>query len=259
MKNFEALLQEAEQHPTQGWDFTWLAGRITTTELPWNFANIVTALSESSPDLLDLGTGGGEWLAQLPSRPARTVATESWPANVVVARRRLGPLGVEVVEVEGAADNNDQLVGASTPLPFDSETFHLVSSRHESFDAVDVARILTRGGYFVTQQIGDGLYREFRELFVAPQSSLPALNLALLRAQIVGAGMDIVEFGESTQTMSFLDVGALAWYLKMVPWTVPDFDIVEQHDALERLHGKIERDGPLLIPQSGLYLVARKH
>jgi hypothetical protein len=253
------LLDEAERRPAHGWDFTWLAHRITITDLPWDYTNIVTALARTSPDLLDLGTGGGEWLATLTSRPANTVATEAWPPNVVVARRRLEPLGVDVFAVEGVADNNDQRpddVRAS--LPFGDATFHLICSRHESFDADDVARILDRGGHFATQQVGDGLFRELRGLFEAPQSPLPALTLEMLREQVTRSGMEVIESGETVQTMSFDDVGALAWYLKMVPWTVPGFDVVAQREVLQRIHDDIQRNGPLLVPQAGMYLVARK-
>ena len=259
MADFFELLDEAQRHPTQGWDFAWLANRITTDALPWDLATIVTALARTSPDLLDLGTGGGEWLAQLALRPARTVATEAWPPNVLVARRRLEPLGVEVREVAGVADNNDQFdEEVNVPLPFDDGEFHLVSSRHESFHAGDVARVLARGGHFVTQQVGDGLFREFRALFDAPQSTLPALTLEMLCDQVTRSGLTVIESAEAIQTVSFLDVGALAWYLRMIPWTVPDFDVVAQRDALERVHGDIERSGPLRVAQPGLYLVARK-
>jgi SAM-dependent methyltransferase len=257
--DFLKLLDEAERHPTQGWDFTWLADRITTDDLPWDFANIVTGLARTSPDLLDLGTGGGEWLAQLASRPARTVATEAWSPNVIIARRRLEPLGVVVREVDDVADNNNQFAdGVVTPLPFGDEEFHLVCSRHESFDARDVARVLARGGHFATQQVGDGLFREFRAFFDAPQSTLRALTLEMLCAQVGQWGMDVIDSGESMQTVCFHDVGALAWYLSMVPWTVPGFDVVAQRDALERIHRDIERGGPLRMPQTGMYLVARK-
>jgi SAM-dependent methyltransferase len=257
--DFLELLDEAQRHPTKGWDFAWLANRITTDGLPWDFANIVTSLARTSPDLLDLGTGGGEWLAQLSFRPVRTVATEAWLPNVVVARRRLEPLGVEVREVADVADNNDQFDDEiEVPLPFDDGEFHLISSRHESFHAGDVARVLGRGGHFVTQQVGDGLFRELRELFDAPQSTLRALTLEMLCTQVMRSGLDVIESADAVQTVSFHDVGALAWYLRMIPWTVPDFDVVAQRDALERIHRDMERSGPLRVAQPGLYLVARK-
>src|SRR5687767_9421828 len=99
----DTLLAEAERRPLVGWDVSY-DGRITTSR-PWDFAAIVDAHTRGSPDLLDLGTGGGEWLSALPYRPPRTVAVEGWPPNVDVARRRLEPLGIPVLAFEGAPDN----------------------------------------------------------------------------------------------------------------------------------------------------------
>lgn len=36
-----------------------------------------------------------------------TVATEAWPPNVPIAAARLRPLGIPVVQDEGAPDNTD--------------------------------------------------------------------------------------------------------------------------------------------------------
>jgi hypothetical protein len=35
------------------------------------------------------------------------------------------------------------------------------------------------------------------------------------------------------ETIRFDDVGALAWYLRMVPWAVPGFDVTTHRQALE--------------------------
>src|SRR5207244_4921427 len=100
--------------------------------LPWDYTASVVEHARSSPDLLDLGTGGGEWLAELSYRPPRTVATESWGPNVAIASARLRPLGVDVVQVAPARDNTGKPVeGAASPLPFPDEAFHLVVDRHE--------------------------------------------------------------------------------------------------------------------------------
>ena len=84
-----------------------------------------------------MGTGGGEFLAMLPSRPAITCATESYPPNILVARKRLEPLGVKMVAFE---DDQD--------LPLPDEAFELVINRHESFWLPEVYRILQPGAFF---------------------------------------------------------------------------------------------------------------
>lgn len=102
MAKFADLMAEAQDRPFEGWDHTY-GGRIVTEE-PWDFGALVDAFASDSPDLLDLGTGGGEWLSAR-HLPELTVATEGWAPNVPVAQARLAPLGVEVVAVEGAPEN----------------------------------------------------------------------------------------------------------------------------------------------------------
>lgn len=121
--------------------------------LPWDYTAIVVEMAKASPDLLDLGTGGGEWLARLPRRPPRTVATEGWPPNYVVACKRLMPLGVEVVEYGSPWDNLD-LGNNVASMPFADHSFHLIVNRHESFVPAELARVMVAGGHFITQQVG---------------------------------------------------------------------------------------------------------
>src|SRR5215813_11691547 len=123
--------------------------------------------------MLDMGTGGGERLARLSPRPKLTVATEAWPPNVPVAAARLHPLGIAVVQDEGAPDNvrqeSAQQRGAQQGgaqrgrLPFRDGAFGLVANRHEAFLAAEVSRVLASGGTFITQQADfhsyDDLYR----------------------------------------------------------------------------------------------------
>src|SRR2546427_6704139 len=87
----DALLDEAERQPFVGWDFSWLRGRLDSQPLPWDYTATVVEHARSSPDLLDLGTGGGEWLAELSYRPPRTVATQARGPDVAIAAARLRP------------------------------------------------------------------------------------------------------------------------------------------------------------------------
>lgn len=87
------LLEEAARTPFRGWDFSWLSDRISVEPPPWSFDDVVAGLIVHAGDMLDMGTGGGEWLISLPRRPPRTVATEAWKPNVPIAADRLLPLG----------------------------------------------------------------------------------------------------------------------------------------------------------------------
>jgi SAM-dependent methyltransferase len=257
---FERLMAEAEARPISGWDFSWLGSRLVTSPLPWDYDALVLRYAREAPDLLDLGTGGGEWLAALPFRPSRTVAAEAWGPNVGVARARLAPLGVSVVRAEGAPDNAEQEPEeARGRLPFPTGSFHLVVCRHEAFVAREVARVLVVGGYFVTQQVG-GDYDDFYRLLGLPLPARPVREwtLALATVQVEAAGLRVVGSAEGEQKTTFADVGALAWYLKAVPWTVPEFSAAEHRARLADLHARIERDGPVSVRFPAFYLEATK-
>src|SRR5829696_3669039 len=193
--DLDRLLGEAERQPFAGWDFSWLAGRVRVERLPWDFDDRVADAARRSPDLLDMGTGGGERLSRLPVLPAGTVATEGWPPNAPIAARRLRPLGVLVVQVDGAPDNLDQepggVLGSSGGerrggLPFRRASFHLVTNRHEAFVAAEVARILAPGGCFLTQQIAFPWADDFYRLLDLPVPPEPPRRwgLPLAVAQI---------------------------------------------------------------------------
>lgn len=257
---YDDLLREAEDHPVSGWDFSWLGSRVSTASPRWNFRSLVLELSQQSSSLLDLGTGGGEWLSELSPRPANTLATESWPANIPVAAARLRPLGIEVVAVESAPDNNRQLSPSDTVarLPFEDSSLDLVLSRHESFVASEVSRVLKPGGHFVTEQVGDGVNREFHELLELPVEEVTPISLSLLTSQLEEAGLSVTESDQQDIRVDFQDVGALAWYLRMTPWTVPTFSITDQREVLAALHVRASTQGSLVAHLHYCYLVATK-
>ncbi len=127
----------------------------------WSYAELVRARLAGASAVLDMGTGGGELLARLAPLPPRTVATEAYTPNVAIARARLAPLGVEVVPVAAAPDGSDQQPGEGRgSLPFPDACFPLVLNRHESYNPVEVKRILQGGGSFITQQVGAAHYQE---------------------------------------------------------------------------------------------------
>jgi SAM-dependent methyltransferase len=242
MVKFADLMAEAQDRPFQGWDHS-LDGRIVTEE-PWDFGALVDALTAESPDLLDLGTGGGEWLSAR-HLPRRTVATEGWAPNAPVARARLAPYGVEVVAVEGAPENVVQEEGEpGGALPFPDASFHLVVSRHESYLPAEVLRILAPGGRFVTQQVVSTIADDFyRLLGQTPPVMAKVWNLDFAKRQISQAGFAIEDQAQGDQIMRFADVGAFAWYLKNLPFIIPDFSISRAAAKLEQLHDAIGEKG----------------
>ena len=222
---------------------------------PWDFDAIVVAHARASPDLLDHETGGGEWLESLAYRPPRTVATEGWAPNVPVATARLQPLGVDVVEVDPAPDNLEQRAHESRgALPFGADSFSLVTARTASFVAREVARVLRPGGVFLTQQVG-GDYGDFHEALGLPRPVLrERWDRTRAAEQLAAAGLGVVESSEGVETTTFADAGALSWYLRLIPWTVPRFSTAAYRANLERLH----RQMPLRVELPAFWLKAVK-
>ena len=260
--SFEELLDEALRHPAQGWDFSWIRerGRLVERPLPWEYATLVRRRANTSPDLLDIGTGGGELLASLRPLPTFVVATESYAPNVGIASRRLASLGVQVIHALGAPDNNRQEGLLSLPsLPFRDESFHLIIDRNEAFAAREIARVLASGGTFITEQSGGAEFPELLRLFDLPDPGpAPPWNMAMARDQVEAAGLTITNCEEARFEMEFRDVGALVWYLRMVPWAAPGFSPQRHRSHLEDLHRWTLRNGPIRVPRYAFWLEARR-
>jgi SAM-dependent methyltransferase len=180
-----------------------------------------------------MGTGGGEFLASLPTRPPLTMATEAYPPNVAVARKRLGPLGVRVVEVtdEHALDLPDA-------------AFDLVINRHEFYDVGELRRVLRPGGRFLTQQVGMTEMSELNDFLGAPPySAEPFWGLGEEVSRLEMNGFEVLRVEEAHPASIFYDVGAVVYVLKVIEWQIPDFTIERYRDRLRVLHNHIRAGG----------------
>ncbi|MGH3267045.1 MAG: class I SAM-dependent methyltransferase, partial [Trebonia sp.] len=181
-RSFEELVAEAAAADVTGWDFSWLDGRATEERPPWGYQKRMGAWIGQARVTLDIQTGGGEVLAGVPQRAARSmVATESWPPNLAIAQRNLRDKGVVVV-----ADSDEP------PLPFADGTFDLVTSRHPvTAHWEEIARVLAPGGTYLSQQVGPELTgREIREFFLGPHPADSGRGRELIQAAIGRAGLD---------------------------------------------------------------------
>lgn len=204
--------------------------------IPWDYPAIVDQAAESATSALDMGTGGGEFLSALTSLPRPTVATEGWEPNVLVAADRLSKRGVPVVHDEGAVDNVDQIERPPRGrLAFRDGAFDLVLNRHEAYNPAEVRRVLRPAGRFLTQQADSG-GADARALLGLEPSDRTLFDRRIATAQLDAAGMRVRGGSSAFETLRFTDIGAFAWYLRMIPWTVPSFTIDRQRAALERLH-----------------------
>jgi SAM-dependent methyltransferase len=254
---FDELISEAVSAPFSGWDFSWLAARSTQGSLPWSYSRELARRAQAARSMLDMGTGGGERLSRLSPRPQLTIATEAWPPNVPVAAERLRPLGIAVVQDEGAPDNLDQDGADRGRLPFSDGTFALVANRHEAFLAVEVARILSPAGVFITQQVdfhsNDDLYRLLGlEVPEQPESWLP-----VAQQQVQDAGLSVQAAVRGEECHDLHDVGAVVYYLRVVSWAIPEFSLDACRPQLRAAHDAPEV-WPVRLRQRRFLLTAVK-
>ncbi|HEY1928284.1 MAG TPA: class I SAM-dependent methyltransferase [Caulobacteraceae bacterium] len=216
-------LQESAT-PFSGWDFSHLAGRMTEAEPPWSYPALAKAAIGRSHDILDVATGGGEVFAQLAPFPGRATAVEGYAPNLPLARRRLEPLGVRVFEAN-----------TRSGMPFEAGAFDLVLNRHGGFKAAEMHRILKPGGVFLDQQVGGDNLADLNALLGAALS-YPEVTLDRVCEAFIALGCEIRRAEAWRGPVTFLDVGALVYFLKAVPWVIKDFDVRRGQDVLEALH-----------------------
>ena len=244
----EAWLRE-ERQPFTGWDFSYLKDRLAGEREPWSYMDRAGELMRCASSVVDLDTGGGERLLRLREHwPSRVVVTEDYAPNFELVRERFPPLGVEVVRAT---------VSDTGPMPFGDGEFDLVLNRHAQFNPSEVARVLSPGGTFLTQQVhGMWLWDLLAAFDVTPPVPVNSPEKYVPKLEAAGLVMEAVEEWEGR--MAFLDVGAIVYYLKAVPWDVPGFTVRTHLKYLLALQERLESGEELSFHTARFLLEARK-
>jgi hypothetical protein len=56
-------------------------------------------------------------------------------------------------------------------------------------------------------------------------------------------GLWVLDLRTTSLRVEFFDVGAIVYFLRLVVWTVPDFDVERYYKQLLALHEQIQREG----------------
>ncbi|WP_079477298.1 class I SAM-dependent methyltransferase [Halobacillus salinus] len=246
-QTFDQFLKDFEE-AFSGWDFSFVTdtGRIQSHALSWSYGSYILPFVRQSNSMLDMGTGGGELLSKLGPLPEKVSATEAYEPNIPIARDRLEPLGIRV-----AAITED------SKLPFDDNEFDLVINKHESFSPYEVRRILEQGGTFITQQVGGYDCRKINEALGSPENVYEHWDLEAAVHGLEQHGFTVEKTIEEYPPQRFYDVGALLYYLKAIPWQVPDFSIESYREQLQSIHEEIEEKGYFEVEQHRFLIEAR--
>lgn len=246
----ELWLQEEQAAHIHGWDFSHIRGKYEEgRELPWNYGEIVRRCLRPERKLLDIDTGGGEFLLSL-GHPCRNLAaTENYPPNVALCRERLLPLGIDFRQADGGGK-----------LPFGDRSFDVVINRHGDYDPREIGRVLRDGGVFVTEQVGAENDRDLVRLLLKDMPALPFPKqyLRIARAAFEEAGFSVIQAQEAFRPIKFWDVGALVWFARIIEWEFPGFSVRACLENLYRAQETLEREGVIEGRTHRFLLVARK-
>ena len=245
---FDELVAEGAAEPVAGWDFSWFNGRATEERPSWGYSRLLAQRMRRARAALDIQTGGGEVLGQIPDPPPALVATESWRPNIDVARRNLRRVRARVVEADDEAD-----------LPFLPGSFDLLASRHPT-DVVweEIARVLRPGGTYLSQQVGAGSNRELTDFMMGPTEVSQSRSARRAVADAELAGLEVIDQREQALRVEFFDVGAVVYFLRKVLWTVPGFTVDGYREELARLHEHIQSRGSFVSHAQRFLIEARK-
>ena len=244
----EYLIKE-EERTFKGWDFSYLNHRWENELLPWDYKEIVVNYLKPTHTLLDMGTGGGEFLLTLNHPHQLTAVTEAYEPNIKLCQEILAPKGIKVYPIT----DNDLL----TDIP--SDYFDIVINRHESYDENEVYRILKKGGIFVTQQIGAFNNKDLATFFDDKHiDQFPEMTLEKSVQRLINKGFKIIDKKEYYPKIKFFDLGAIAYFAKIISWEFIDFSVVRHFNKFIELNEKIKETGYIVSTEHRIMIISEK-
>lgn len=247
---YQHWLEEESIAHIKGWDFSHIAGKYTEEDdLPWDYRKMILRHLAPESRLLDIDTGGGEFLLSLGHPHHLLSATEAFPPNVQLCKDTLLPLGVDFREASGA--------GA---LPFADASFDMVINRHGDFNPAEIHRVLNPGGVFITQQVGAENDRALVEMLLPepPPPPFPEQYLSIAQEKFRQSGFTILDAQEAFRPIRFYDVGALVWFAHIIEWEFPGFTVGGSLEKLYSLQKLLDKGGVIEGKIHRFMLAAKK-
>lgn len=245
----QAWKSEEEIAHIHGWNFSHIEGRyMEDISFPWDYRQVIAENLKADMKLLDIDTGGGEFLRSLGHPCENTAATENYPPNVQLCRETLLPLGIHFQQADG-----------KVALPFEDSSFDVVINRHGDFHPGEIWRVLKPKGRFITQQVGAENNRALVELLCGelpppfPEQYADKVADAFRKARF-----SILRKEECFRPIRFYDVSALVWFARVLPWEFTGFSVDTRLQNLLKAQQIVETEGYIEGKTHRFLLVAQK-
>lgn len=245
----QAWKAEEEIAHIHGWDFSHIHGRyMEGTDFPWDYRQVIREYVTPKKKLLDIDTGGGEFLLSLGHPYENTAATENYLPNVQLCKETLLPLGINFRRADGKGE-----------LPFENASFDVVINRHGDLNPHEIYRVLKPGGVFISQQVGAENDRELVELLCGDLPlPFPDQYASKTASAFQKEGFSILYQEECFSPIRFYDVGALIWFARVLPWEFAGFSVDTHIQNLMKAQHIMENEGYIEGKTHRFLLVARK-
>ncbi|MFE6795949.1 class I SAM-dependent methyltransferase [Paenibacillus chitinolyticus] len=137
-----------------GWDFSNV--KCVSEGIKRDLFREVTKTCKKSDILLDIGTGGGEAILSIADSLLLLVGIDQSTEMIETAIKNSAKSGIPNVRfLKMEAEN----------LDFPDDFFNVITCRHSEFFANEVAKVLIKGGTFLTQQVSENDKSNIKEAF----------------------------------------------------------------------------------------------
>lgn len=203
-----------------GWDFSKI--NVLTEGVKWDYQQEILKRAHPTNLLLDIGSGGGENLETLAAFFAFIVGIDQSGGMIKTAQKN------------SMLANNKNIrfcQMSSSFLQFPHEFFDIVTCRHAPFHPEEVAKVLKKGGYFITQQVSEADKLNIKQAFHHQHKDINGRLQARYIDELKHAGFSIVRSDEYNATEYYQSPEDLLFLLKHTP--------IIPHFAEEKHHFKI--------------------
>lgn len=233
-----------------GWDFSQV--KSTTEGTNWELFHEAGKLCAKSDILLDIGTGGGESVLPIAGQVLLLVGIDVSASMVCTAQANLA--AAQNPNVRFMQMNAEQLM-------FPDWHFDKITCRHSEFNALEVARVLTDDGVFLTQQMSEGNKLNLKQAFGRGQSyGVPSGTLLGRYVKELGeAGFMNIQSFEINLTQYYQTEEDLMFILTHTP-TIPNFGQYEDDMRIfKQFVAANMTDKGIRTNEQRFGIIARKH